>query len=153
MGSISIIVVIVYIVFIFVKASKRNENKQQRNGSPSSSATYQRPVQSNTTQYKQTQIPKTILNPTMDLTPAAPMQESVSNVPRAAAPQKTGSVGSRKIITDHQNKQLVLATRLMEGDRVPNGYRMQVCGYCGAENIVPMYYKENYGCYFCHEKI
>ncbi len=151
MGSISILLAIVYIVFIFVRASKKSQGQQNQNNGPS--ATVNRPTQPNATQYTQQQISKTTLRPTMDLTPAAPMQESVSNVPRVAAQQKTGSIGSRQIIKDHQNKSLVLATRLMEGDRVPNGYRLQVCDYCGAENIVPMYYKESYGCYFCHEKI
>lgn len=45
------------------------------------------------------------------------------------------------------------AGRLYEGDSVPNGSRCVVCGYCGAENLVPMMPKEHYSCYFCRERL
>lgn len=46
-----------------------------------------------------------------------------------------------------------VAERLYEGDSVPNGKRCVVCGYCGAENLVPMTARERYSCYFCREQI
>ncbi|MCM1087706.1 MAG: hypothetical protein NC419_06080 [Muribaculaceae bacterium] len=44
-----------------------------------------------------------------------------------------------------------VAERLFDGDTVPNGKRCSVCGYCGAENLVPMMAREKYSCYFCRE--
>ena len=48
---------------------------------------------------------------------------------------------------------LRVAERLYEGNSVPNGKRCIVCGYCGAENLVPMMPREHYSCYFCREQI
>lgn len=48
---------------------------------------------------------------------------------------------------------LRVAERLYEGDSVPNGKRCIVCGYCGAENLVPMMPRERYSCFFCREPI
>lgn len=48
---------------------------------------------------------------------------------------------------------LRVAERLYEGSSVPNGKRCIVCGYCGAENLVPMMPREHYSCYFCREQI
>lgn len=45
------------------------------------------------------------------------------------------------------------AERLYEGDRVPSGKRCIVCGYCGAENLVPVIMRDRYSCYFCREPI
>ncbi|MGN0156045.1 MAG: hypothetical protein ACI39N_02255 [Lachnospiraceae bacterium] len=47
----------------------------------------------------------------------------------------------------------MIAARLYEGDRVPAGYRKMVCDYCGAENLVPQFAREDYFCYFCHDKL
>lgn len=46
-----------------------------------------------------------------------------------------------------------VAERLFEGDSVPKGKKCIVCGYCGAENLVPMMPREHYSCYFCREQI
>lgn len=48
---------------------------------------------------------------------------------------------------------LRVAERLFDGDAVPNGKRCSVCGYCGAENLVPMMSREKYSCYFCREPL
>ncbi|MCM1156020.1 MAG: hypothetical protein NC314_08550 [Roseburia sp.] len=48
---------------------------------------------------------------------------------------------------------LRVAERLYEGNSVPDGKRCIVCGYCGAENLVPMMPRERYSCFFCREPI
>ncbi|MCI9464544.1 MAG: hypothetical protein HFI48_11775 [Lachnospiraceae bacterium] len=48
---------------------------------------------------------------------------------------------------------LRVAERFYEGSAVPNGKRCVVCGYCGAENLVPMMPRERYSCYFCREAV
>lgn len=48
---------------------------------------------------------------------------------------------------------LRVAQRLFEGDSVPGGQKCVVCGYCGAENLVPMMPREKYSCYFCREPL
>lgn len=48
---------------------------------------------------------------------------------------------------------LIVAERLYDGDPVPGGKRCVVCGYCGAENLVPMTARTQYSCYFCREPL
>jgi len=46
-----------------------------------------------------------------------------------------------------------VAQRLFEGDSVPGGQKCVICGYCGAENLVPLVPRERYSCYFCREPL
>lgn len=48
---------------------------------------------------------------------------------------------------------LAVAERLYDGDPVPQGKRCVVCGYCGAENLVPLASRMGYSCYFCREPL
>lgn len=48
---------------------------------------------------------------------------------------------------------LRVAQRLFEGDSVPGGQKCVACGYCGAENLIPMMPRERYSCYFCREPL
>lgn len=48
---------------------------------------------------------------------------------------------------------LAVAERLFDGDPVPQGKRCVVCGYCGAENLVPTMPRTSYSCYFCREPL
>ncbi|MCD7726412.1 MAG: hypothetical protein LUI12_12820 [Clostridiales bacterium] len=48
---------------------------------------------------------------------------------------------------------LAVAERLFEGDPVPQGKKCVVCGYCAAENLVPMIPRTQYSCYFCREPL
>lgn len=45
------------------------------------------------------------------------------------------------------------AQRLYEGDSVPGGCKCVVCGYCAAENLVPVSSRERFSCYFCREPL
>ena len=45
------------------------------------------------------------------------------------------------------------AQRLYEGENVPNGCKCVACGYCGAENLIPMMARERFSCYFCREPL
>lgn len=45
------------------------------------------------------------------------------------------------------------AQRLYEGDSVPNGCKCVACGYCAAENLVPVSSRERFSCYFCREPL
>lgn len=45
------------------------------------------------------------------------------------------------------------AERLYDGDPVPRGKRCVVCGYCGAQNLLPVTARERYSCYFCREPL
>lgn len=48
---------------------------------------------------------------------------------------------------------LRVAGRLYDGDPVPNGSKCVICGYCAAENLVPVTAREKYSCYFCREPL
>lgn len=48
---------------------------------------------------------------------------------------------------------LAVAERYLEGDLIPQGKRCVKCGYCGAENLVPMLPRTRYSCYFCREAL
>lgn len=48
---------------------------------------------------------------------------------------------------------LAVAQRLYDGDPVPKGMQCVVCGYCAAENLVPMVPRTRYSCYFCREPL
>lgn len=48
---------------------------------------------------------------------------------------------------------LAVAERFLDGDTVPQGKRCVNCGYCSAENLVPMMPKTKYSCYFCREPL
>lgn len=45
-----------------------------------------------------------------------------------------------------------VALRHYDGDSIPKGMRLVKCSYCGAENLIPEYKKqEEFTCYFCRE--
>ncbi|MDE6387659.1 MAG: hypothetical protein K2L82_07645 [Lachnospiraceae bacterium] len=48
---------------------------------------------------------------------------------------------------------LAVAERYLEGETIPNGKRCVNCGYCGAENLIPMIPRTRYSCYFCREPL
>ncbi len=48
---------------------------------------------------------------------------------------------------------LRVAERLIDGDMPPRDKRCIVCGYCGAQNLLPMSPRERYSCYFCREPL
>lgn len=48
---------------------------------------------------------------------------------------------------------LAVAERYLDGDPIPQGKRCVNCGYCGAENLVPMIPRTRYSCYFCREAL
>ncbi|MCH5263821.1 MAG: hypothetical protein J1F42_13000 [Lachnospiraceae bacterium] len=48
---------------------------------------------------------------------------------------------------------LAVAERYLDGDTVPQGKRIVNCGYCGAENLMPMMPRTKYSCYFCREPL
>lgn len=48
---------------------------------------------------------------------------------------------------------LAVAERYLDGDTIPNGKRCINCGYCGAENLIPMIPRTKYSCYFCREPL
>lgn len=48
---------------------------------------------------------------------------------------------------------LPVAERYLEGDSIPQGKKCINCGYCGAENIIPMMPRTKYSCYFCREQL
>ena len=48
---------------------------------------------------------------------------------------------------------LAVAERYLEGDSFPQGKKCVNCGYCGAQNLVPMMPHTRYSCYFCREPL
>lgn len=44
-----------------------------------------------------------------------------------------------------------IGERLLEGEGIPNNRIMIPCGYCGAENLLPVGARGKYTCYFCRE--
>ena len=43
--------------------------------------------------------------------------------------------------------------QLLLGDPVPANCRCVICGYCGAENLLPLNSRDRYCCYFCREAL
>ncbi len=43
--------------------------------------------------------------------------------------------------------------QLLLGDPVPANCRCVICGYCGAENLLPLNSRDKYCCYFCREAL
>lgn len=48
---------------------------------------------------------------------------------------------------------LAVAERYLDGDLIPQGKRRVKCGYCGADNLLPMQPGTRYSCYFCREAL
>ncbi len=48
---------------------------------------------------------------------------------------------------------LAVAERLFDGDSVPQNKKCVICGYCAAENLIPMIPRTRYSCYFCREPL
>lgn len=48
---------------------------------------------------------------------------------------------------------LAVAERYLDGDSIPQGKRCVNCGYCGAQNLIPMVPRTRYSCYFCREPL
>lgn len=48
---------------------------------------------------------------------------------------------------------LAVAERFLDGDMIPQGKKCVSCGYCAAENLVPMMPRTRYSCYFCREPL
>lgn len=48
---------------------------------------------------------------------------------------------------------LAVAERYLLGDMIPQGKRCVICGYCGAENLIPAQPRTKYCCYFCREAL
>lgn len=48
---------------------------------------------------------------------------------------------------------LAVADRYLDGEMIPNGKKCINCGYCGAENLIPMVPRTRYSCYFCREPL
>ncbi len=85
---------------------------------------------------------------------------SENNVYARRDSKSTATPNVKRPYTEHstqtreeRNKNRMVATRLYEGDRVPQGCRMVKCKYCGAENLITYFSKGDYVCYFCHEDL
>lgn len=48
---------------------------------------------------------------------------------------------------------LAVAERHLDGDLIPQSKQCVTCGYCGAENLLPMQPRTQYSCYFCREAL
>ena len=48
---------------------------------------------------------------------------------------------------------LAVAERYLAENAIPQGKKCVVCGYCGAENLIPVMPGTRYSCYFCREPL
>lgn len=48
---------------------------------------------------------------------------------------------------------LAPAGRYLDGDTIPQGRKCVICGYCGAENLIPIVPRTKYSCYFCRKPL
>lgn len=48
---------------------------------------------------------------------------------------------------------LAPAERYLDGETIPQGRKCVICGYCAAENLIPIVPKTRYSCYFCREPL
>ena len=80
--------------------------------------------------------------------------KTTKKIPAHLALQEEAITGhSGYIKQDNYRGKRSVATRLMEGDPVPEGYLGISCHYCGAVNLVKKNSRAKHSCYFCREPI
>lgn len=152
----------VRIIHITIPDSKRNMQDSGSGGTPEG-------MQTNTVPLRQTPVHTNRNNGRAGQHPG-PMAQAQQTKPDVPAQQGSTMAyleeKARQDAIEHAKEKreeakrlyqnaggLRAAERLYEGDGVPSGKRRIVCGYCGAENLVPVMMRERYSCYFCREPI
>ena len=154
-------IVVCYIVFRVIKQRKAQ-------GTQSGNQNGQYPQQNISSQQRYQNKPQQ-MQKTRQVTNSQPVQKSgqtQANEPKTASTMAYLEEKARQDAVEHAREKqeeaqrlhknfggLRVAERLYEGDTVPNGKRCIVCGYCGAENLVPTIPRERYSCFFCREPI
>lgn len=90
-----------------------------------------------------------------DIQPAK--EESTTEYLRKKALQEKLEDKKEKMEQERKNQQMhgrmCYAGRWFEGDPIPNSRKIVKCGYCAAENLVPINDRTKYNCYFCREEL
>lgn len=151
-----IIIWIFIIYFIFIKKRNTQNRTDRRTSQANTSRTVQPPQRNFAVVTEQKKV-----QPNVERKCAVEdRHRSENNVYQKRTVQQTSVPNVKRDYTEapRQTKMekkatRMVATRLYEGDRVPQGYRMVKCGYCAAENLIPYTSRGDYMCYFCHEDI
>lgn len=142
--------IIIIVVIIFLVIRKKNEAGRENIGSARDT------IQTTTAPAHRMQRP--------GHTPAPPA--SHNTIPSSGSTTAYLNEKARRDAIEHAREDreeemrlnkayggLRAAERLYEGDSVPQGKRLCVCGYCGAENLLPVTSRERFSCYFCREPL
>lgn len=154
--------IVICIIVIKVIKSKKEQGSQNRSGNGGYPGQGTLPHQRFQGKPQQTQ--KSQHGPVLRQTPAA--GQKTQDEPEAGSTMAYLEEKARQDAEEHAREKqeeaqrlhknfggLRVAERLYEGNAVPNGKRCIICGYCGAENLVPMMPRERYSCFFCREPI
>ena len=153
----NILSVIVFIILIIVKINGRKIMSEDRGVKSFKEKTIQKkPIQINPVQVKPNvpvssdtiqKRPVEVRNSKNETT----MTDYLADKARKEEMNKESEARKSQAKVDLSQKGLIMGERLLYGDPVPGGKTMMICGYCGAENIVPYMVKGKYHCYFCRE--
>lgn len=169
---------IFYIAVIFaIRAFKKKATDNSRNsGTPTKSAQQSaevfrtpQPVQPRTSQTQS----RTAVASSLPHSATSASSTSQTKKPAAAKsePPKHSTIGylheKAKLDEEEHRKEEAETARKMKqrsdgripgkqlllGDPVPANCKCVVCGYCAAENLIPLNSREKYCCYFCREAL
>jgi len=163
------IIVLIIIIFVFrnkIQKSKGNTNTTVPN-KPRNQNSYRSNQKRNVNQKKSAAAQKTVSNTTQtskqqykQMTMADVQQkegESTTEYLRKKALQEKLDDKKEKMEQERKNQQvygrMCYAGRWFEGDPVPDSRKVVKCGYCAAENLVPINDRTKYNCYFCREEL
>lgn len=170
---------ILVIIFIGIAIYKKVQRARQESGSPYGNnslpnTTVTPPPANNTTRPPMQRTMQDI--PVQSMTQSHPMQTASKHKSAQVAIQEAKEDGNtttaylmekaeadaREHAKEKYEEQkrlyetrggLAAAERYLDGDSIPQGKKCINCGYCGAENLVPMMPRTKYSCYFCREPL
>ena len=170
---------ILVIIFIGIAIYKKVQQARQESGSPHGNnslpnTTVTSPSTNNTTRPPMQRTMQDI--PVQSMTQSRPMQTASKHKSAQVAIQEAREDGNSTTAylmekaeadaKEHAKEKyeeqkrlyetrggLAVAERYLDGDSIPQGKKCINCGYCGAENLVPMMPRTKYSCYFCREPL
>ncbi|MDD3205470.1 MAG: hypothetical protein PHS74_07035 [Lachnospiraceae bacterium] len=168
MNSIVLFIIIIVIANV-MKAVKQSRTDAKQGSTDTKGWTTSWPTDTPVTQRKPTSYNATASKP---YNPTPVEKQTVYKKQHNAAEMKQGATQStvdylsQKAAQEDKDQRMEVkmnasvrvggrrvAVQLIEGDMAPMGTRVIKCGYCGAENLVPMTTSEEYACFFCREDL
>lgn len=151
---------LIWIIVIAAVCISKAKKKQQISEKKSTKAAAYNPVRTQNKNFAVMPQPKKVQPNVERKCAAEDNHRSENNVYQKKASQQTAVPNVKREYTEapkqtrmEKRSSRMVATRLYEGDHVPQGYRMVKCGYCAAENLIAYASRGDYMCYFCHEDL